>query len=285
MKRFLLYSTALVALALILIAAAMTVRTCHWQSDVEEALAIRPSTKLLCVGGSHTGCTWEDSDAKGVQTIWKSSTPLPFSWVRLLEIERRGGFGNAKVICIDCCMPGCDIDEDDILREMSRQWPLVWRYWNAMPVGGFRILREALLPMFRDWVVGETAPHDDRCWTKLSHEQQMKEFPNVATQYRGPEERAVLLDYLNRIRDICQRNDLRLVILFAPLPSNNPQRTFPFLGEWKGILADQGFEVLDCRTVCPDEDFRDSHHLVWWGRERFTDKMLKKLGLKGNGGN
>ena len=255
-------------------------RLCLWQGEIKKRLAIRPSTKVLCVGNSHTGCTWEDSEEDGVQVSWVSASSLPFYWIRLVEIERiNNGLGDIKTVVIDCCGPSRGIREADMLRSAVSLFPIVVRHINELPVDGFQFAKQLLFSMRKDWEIAESSPGDDRNWTRLTPEERAKEIDEIYNAPSAPlPENAdeVLLGYLGRIRGLCNRNGARLVCFFAPLPSDNPQRNSPMLDEWKRRLESENYEVHDFRDACPDDFFRDSHHLSWRGRLRFS-KTLEAL--------
>lgn len=277
MKKFLAKTVLCAALLLSAMIAILAVRTALWEGRVAAALAIRESTHTLCVGNSHTGCTWEDSKADGVQVVWKSACPIPFAWMRLAEIERRGGFKNVKRVFVDCDMPELGVDPKRIADETAIQWPLAWRY--TFRTSGLAGLRAELTPLAVGWVVREDAPTDSRCWTDLPLEKRAEEVAGLygaAATAKSEEEMVNILDYYNRIREIAVRNNLELHLFLAPLPSDNPQRTLPFLDEWIARLRSLGFTVNDYRAVCSDSDFRDCHHLSYRGRLSFSRQQMQR---------
>lgn len=271
MRKFLAKVCVCAALLGVTLIAVLAVRTALWEDRLAAALSIRESTHTLCVGNSHTGCTWEDSETNGVQVIWKSACTIPFAWMRLAEIERRGGFRNVKRLFVDCDMPELGVDPKRIAEEMATQWPLAWRYaWRTSGLSG---LRAALMPIAAEWVVRVDAPTDARCWTDLAPEKRVEEVSGIygaASTAKTEDEIMTILGYYARIREIAVRNGLELHLFLAPLPSDNPQRTLLFLDEWIARLRSLGYMVHDYRAVCPDSDFRDCHHLSYRGRVKFT---------------
>lgn len=278
MKKFLAKTLLCAALLVSALIAILAIRMALWEGRVAAALAIRESTHTLCVGNSHTGCTWEDSEADGVQVVWKSACPIPFAWMRLAEIERRGGFKNIKRVFVDCDMPELGVDPKRIADETAIQWPLAWRYtWCTSGIAGARAV---LSPLTAEWVVREGAPTDSRCWTDLSPEKRAEEVSGIygaASTEKPEEDLALILDYYSRIREIAARNNLELHLFLAPLPSDNPQRTLPFLDEWIARLRSLGYTVHDYRAACPDSDFRDCHHLSYQGRLKFSGSHVLEV--------
>jgi hypothetical protein len=43
-----------------------------------------------------------------------------------------------------------------------------------------------------------------------------------------------------------------------------------------GLGREFGLPLIDARTWVPDEEFRDAHHLLCPGAERFTDRLGKE---------
>lgn len=282
MKRFLINLFLVGGLCIVAIASIVAIRLLWWQGEARKLLAIRPSTKVLCIGNSHTGCTWGDSEEDGIQVSWVSASSLPFYWVRLAEIERiNGGLGNVKTVVVDCCGPSRNIREADMLRVSVSLFPIVCRHLSDLPINRFKLLRRLLLPLSEDWALLESAPRDDRNWTRLTAEERKDEIEEIYNAPKPPlPENAdeILLEYLKRICDICDRHGIRLECFFAPLPSDNPQRNSPMLDEWKQRLESENYHVYDFRDACSDDLFRDSHHLSYKGRLLFTKEAMLKMG-------
>ena len=281
MKRFVINLFLVGGLSVAAIVSIVAIRLWLWQGEAHKLLAIRPSTKLLCIGNSHTGCTWEDSEEDGIQVSWVSASSLPFYWVRLAEMERiNGGLGNVRTIVIDCCGPSRGIREEDMLRLSVSLFPIVCRHIPELPINQFKLLRRLVMPLNEDWSLLDPAPRDARNWTRLTAEEREDEIDEKYNAPKAPpSENAdeILLGYLERIRDICDHHGIRLVCFFSPLPSDNPQRNSPMLDEWKRRLGAENYQVYDFRDACPDDYFRDSHHLSYQGRLRFTKKAMLKI--------
>ena len=281
MKRFLINLPLVGGLCVAALASIVAIRLLWWQGEARKLLAIRPSTKVLCIGNSHTGCTWEDSEEDGIQVSWVSASSLPFYWVRLAEMECiNGGLGNVRTIMIDCCGPSRGIREEDMLRVSVSLFPIVCRHVPELPVNQLKLLRRLMLPLNQDWSLLDSAPRDQRNWTRLTADERKKEIDEIYNVPKAPlPENAdeILLWYLKRIRDICNRYGIRLVCFFAPLPSDNPQRNSPMLDEWKRLLESENYHVYDFRDACPDDFFRDSHHLSYKGRLLFTKEVMLLL--------
>lgn len=282
MKRFVINLLLVGVLGVVALGSIIAIRLSWWQGEARKLIAIRPSAKVLCIGNSHTGCTWEDSEEDGIQVSWVSASSLPFYWVRLAEIERiNGGLGNIKTIVVDCCGPSRGIREEDMLRVSVSLFPIVCRHISELPISRFKLLKRLMLPLNQDWSLLDSAPRDERNWTRLTADERKKEIDEIYNVPKAPlpeNTDEILLEYLKRIRDICIRHGIRLVCFFAPLPSDNPQRNSPMLDEWKRRLEAENYQMYDFRNSCPDDFFRDSHHLSCQGRLRFTKEAMVKIG-------
>lgn len=282
MWRFIYNCILVLVLCCLTVMIAFCLRVFIEQDQISKFYQIRSNTRILCVGNSQTGCTWEDSESLGVETKWLSASSLPVYWMRLAEIERRGGFRSVRVVVVDCCAPARHVWEERIARDIARTLPISWRYIGEMPTKLVQAFRQCVLPLRREWNFSDTPANDNRRWTALSKEAQRAELDDV---YNGPGYREpdnaddIVLEYLHRIHDICSRHGIKLILFFAPLVDENPNRHSQRLDKWKETLIRNGYEVLDYRNACEDVDFRDSHHLSFKGRQRFTRQHLESLML------
>ncbi len=277
MCRFIYSCMLIAALCCLAVITVYGVRVWLNQDEIESFYKIRPQTKVLCVGNSQTGCTWEDSKELDVETKWISATSMPVYWMRLAEIDRRDGFCNVKVVMMDCCAPARHVWEDRIARDIARTLPVSWRYIFQMPTSFLEVLTQCLLPLSREWDFCDAPANDDRRWTSLSKEEQKNELDEVynGVGYREPDNAdEVVLEYLSRIQSICSRRGVRLILFFAPLVDGNPNRSSTRLNGWKKTLLKRGYNVWDFRDACADNAFRDSHHLTLEGRQNFTRKWV-----------
>lgn len=280
MSKFLLNSCCIFLLSAISVAEILMVRLFLWQDKVDAALSIRDSTRILCIGNSHTGCTWEDLENEGVQVSWQSATSLPFYWVRLAEIEKRGGLKSVKVLILDCCSPAKGISEDDVVRNMVEHFPITYHYIDKLPARRIQFMKKLLCPISSTWTVSEKAPGPGRVWTDLSPKERQEEIESTYKAKRNPlpsNVDMICIDYLEHIKIICKKHGIKLLLFFAPLPSENPQRNSPELNAWKQLLKSRGYSVHDFRSDCPDKDFRDCHHLSYEGRKKFTKRHLHEI--------
>ena len=280
MKKFLLYLAACGSLVIAILFAIVALRMARVSDDVTRAATVRENTEVLVIGNSHAGCTWEDDSAQGVQVMWRSACTLPFYWVKLEEAIRCGGLRNVKTLVVVCDRASIGLKEERLVADAAEMWPITWRYLHKLPVSSFAVVKKMLLPLSAKWNFIEVAPTDDRCWTKLSSEQRAEELNDIYGKPLPPpseEVQRTVLDYLGRMKAICDNHGVKIVLYFSPLPSDNPQRGDEFLPVWKSRLESVGYRVIDYRTSMPDDRFRDSHHLSYRGRLQFTKEHVKDV--------
>lgn len=278
MRRFLLGFTTYCLLVGLLLGGMLVARTWMWQGRVGHALCIRPSTRLLCVGNSHTGCTWLDSEELGIQVIWLDSGPLPFARMRLAEIDKRRGFGNVRSVVVDCDMTSIKVTRTCVYRCVEKQWPLAWRYLDWLPVSKVEVCERIFLPLGREWSISGLAGQSNRKWSDLSAAEKRKDISHYLEDEEKIEGMDVLvLAHLRAIDEICKKNGLNFYVMMAPL---TPEKFALYVNEqavWTERLRHLGYQVLDYTHECPDRDFQDSHHLNYDGRVRFTKKHKDEL--------
>ena len=95
MKKFLKNLLLAAAIWFIVMFLPLIVRTALWQGRAAEIFTLPAHTEVLCIGNSHTGCTWSDAPAFAFHKEWRSGRGFLFAVLRLLEFERRGQLGRA----------------------------------------------------------------------------------------------------------------------------------------------------------------------------------------------
>lgn len=284
MLRFLLKGFAVTCLCGAFMALAISIRLCLWLCN-SQCMGGRNNTRILCVGNSHTGCTWVDNEELGIEVQYTSGTPLPFYWVRLAEMDRLGKLENIKVLVLDCCGPSRNVSEENMLRVAVRLFPLTWRYLDELPVDMCKVLKRLLLPIGQEWCVSDVALEDERKWTSIPDAERKAEIDKTfnTTGRVYPDNRdEIVLEYLSRIDKLCKRHGIRLALIFSPLPSENPQRNSDDMTIWKSRLESAGYKLYDLRGACTDDYFRDCHHLSSKGRRLFTKEWIWRIAADEN---
>lgn len=278
MKRFILGFMVFCLLVGLTLFSILAIRMLIWQSQVDRLVAVRPSTRLLCVGNSHTGCTWQDSDELGVQTIWLDSGPLPFARMRLSEIDARHGFGNVRSVVVDCDMTSIFVTRTCVYRCAETQWPIAWRYLDWLPISKVELYKRLFLPLGRTWAIVGEARRSNRKWSDLTiaeRRQDIQHYLENEAKIDGMD--VLVLEHLRAIAGICRKNGLNLYVMMAPL---TPEKFALYANEevaWTARLRRLGYQVLDYSHECPDCDFQDNHHLNFDGRVKFTKKHREEL--------
>lgn len=273
--------TAVICCTVIILCVAILVaRLTFHQKVVDEVFHVRPSTRLLCVGNSHTGCTWNDSDKEGVQVLWKSRMSIEFSVLRFRELARRHQLRRGVVCVVDCDATSIwGMSHEAVAVELREQLPLVWRYYREY-VPYCSEVAIAAMRLLDAFDVQGTVPFDSHVWTSLSASEKRYQ---IEVMYGRPPENLFpdwklrILSAAVEIRQICESRGAKLYLMASPLVSQNPQRHDGDLAELIDLLKSQGFDFIDFREVCDDADFRDAQHLSREGRLKFTSKWAKAL--------
>ena len=292
MKKFLKNLLLAAAIWFIVMFLPLIVRTALWQGRAAEIFTLPPHTEVLCIGNSHTGCTWSDAPAFAFHKEWRSGRGFLFAVLRLLEFERRGQLDGVKVCLMDCDRTArVGLSEKKIRQGYSEAFPLFWRYLGRAPLSRADLLTDAALKWFRKWPKPEkkdARPSDKKAWTDRTDEERAR---NIAKEY-APEvwnaNRPVkdvddlLFNLACVAQEVCDRHGIRLILFAAPVVSENPERTQPevYSRELDALIARiraAGIEYQDLRAACPDAWFRDAHHLSSAGADAFTGEFCKKV--------
>ena len=292
MKKFLasLLLAASVWLALMILP--LAIRTALWQRRAAELYSVPDGVEVLCIGNSHTGCTWSEDAEFGFMKAWRSGRAFPFAAMRLMEFDRLGQLDGVKVCIMDCDRTTfAAMTEKKIRQGYSEAFPLFWRYLGRAPLSRADLLTDAALKWFRKWPKPEkkdARPSDKKAWTDRTVEERTR---NIAKEY-APEvwnaNRPVkdvddlLFDLACVAQEVCDRHGIRLILFAAPVVSENPERTQPevYSRELDALIARiraAGIEYQDLRAACPDAWFRDAHHLSSAGADAFTGEFCKKV--------
>lgn len=274
MRRLLLQFIAVISLAFVLAAGILIVRLVLWQDEVSAHFTVRDNARVIVVGNSHAGCTWDDSPELGLQVFWHSATAFPFGLFRIKEIIRNGGFKNASVLLVPC--DSSDFALTDAWhkeRNYAMQFPFAWRYYKELRgVSAVNILKRLFVPISSTWEITEDPPLVDTIVDKeklLADYALKKKKPFVIDEAVAGE----MLDTLSEIKKLCDENHIRLVLYASPMP---PVGTLDAnITEWIGRLKGLGYDYRDYRQACPDfKMFFDSNHLNKTGRRLFTEAHI-----------
>jgi len=274
MRRLLLQFIAVISLAFVLAAGILIVRLVLWQDEVSAHFTVRDNTRVIVVGNSHAGCTWDDSPELGLQVFWHSATAFPFGLFRIKEILRNGGFKNASVLLVPC--DSSDFALTDAWhkeRNYAMQFPFAWRYYNELRgVSAVNILKRLFVPISSAWEITEDPPLVDTAVDekKLIAEYESKKEPFVIDEAVAGE----ILDILSEIKKLCDENHINLVLYASPIPPVGMLDVT--ITGWINRLRGLGYDYRDYRHACPDFSmFFDSNHLNQSARRGFTKEHVR----------
>ena len=102
MVRFLSRLALLAAILLMVIIGMHAVAIWNMQDELKSAYTISPSTEVLFLGSSQTGCSIDEDESQTyrLRKLWVSETIAPSCLMRLRELERRGQLERVKTVVV-----------------------------------------------------------------------------------------------------------------------------------------------------------------------------------------
>lgn len=268
------------------------VRICCAQSTIDRLYSVPLQVEVLCVGSSHTGCTWRESPEFKNRVLWNTSRGLPFSLMRLRELERRNGLDGVRVCLVDCDIPSVSgLNFEAVRSQFVEELPISWRYLSAFSVSAVRLISESLLNCGTPFSFQGKVPEgdDDRPWLSHSAEERLAHLKRVhgdADTAGCPKslpsdygEQA--LEIVKELKRICDCHGIKLVLFASPQTTDNPARVSRERYAWAFDVVDRikalGVTYYDWHDACPDDMFRDEGHLTQQGAYMFTENIFREL--------
>lgn len=290
MKKFLIkvfYSGIACAVALVLIP---IVRVMIAQGKLDEVFSVPDGTKVLCIGNSHTGCTWYEAPEFKNRVLWTSATSFATHYMRFREFERRGFLDSGVRYCIlDCDGPGMGgFSIGGLKKRFAYDLPFAWRYANCLPVGIGDLALYVLNHTSQDFSFDEVPPGQVPDWTTRTKEEQesniIGQYGKIRSDWKNGYPDGWQNAFLWMVEDIkrrCDAHGVRLICFAAPLTSASPARTDRMIWERESQMIERvkaiGVEYYDFRLECADNKFRDSHHLLRNSSYEFTQKFFRDV--------
>ncbi len=287
MKKFLIkvfYSGIACAVVLVLIP---IVRVMIAQGKLDEVFSVPDGTKVLCIGNSHTGCTWYEAPEFKNRVLWTSATSFATHYMRFREFERRGFLDSGVRYCIlDCDGPGMGgFSIGGLKKRFAYDLPFAWRYANCLPVGIGDLALYVLNHTSQDFSFDEVPPGQVPDWTTRTKEEQesniIGQYGKIRSDWKNGYPDGWQNAFLWMVEDIkrrCDAHGVRLICFAAPLASASPARTDRMIWERESQMIERvkaiGVEYYDFRLECADNEFRDSHHLLRNSSYEFTQRFF-----------
>lgn len=267
----------------------LVVRVTISQAELNGVFGVPDGTEVLCIGNSHTGCTWYEAPEFKNRVFWSSATGFATHYMRFREFERRGVLDSGIRYCIlDCDGPSMTFfSTEELKMRFGINLPFAWRYADCLPVGLCNLALYVLGHSGHEfYFTGETPPGQVAGWTTRTKQEQEL---NIARQYckdfhsdwkTGYPEgwQDVFLWMVGDIKNRCDAHGVRLICFAAPLTSASPARTNRMIWERESRMIDRvkaiGVEYYDFRLACADCRFRDSHHLLRDYSYEFTKRFF-----------
>ena len=287
MKKFLIkvfLSGIACAVVLVLIP---IVRVMIAQGKLDEVFSVPEGTKVLCIGNSHTGCTWYEAPEFKNRVLWTSASSFATHYMRFREFERRGILDSGVRYCIlDCDGPGMGgFSIGGLKKRFAYDLPFAWRYANCLPVGIGDLALYVLNHTSQDFSFDEVPPGQVPDWTTRTKEEQesniIGQYGKIRSDWKNGYPDGWQNAFLWMVEDIkrrCDAHGVRLICFAAPLASASPARTDRMIWERESQMIERvkaiGVEYYDFRLECADNEFRDSHHLLRNSSYEFTKRFF-----------
>lgn len=290
MKKFVAKLIAAVIVGVILVLVAWICRIFYWESKVRDVYTIDPSTKVIFIGNSHTGKSWKELKDFNNKVLWRSSECFLFSEMRLSELERRHQLDNVEVCVMNFDGPSMTFFNDDQIKsDILAEAPVSIKHLGIFPISKTSLLIEALEYANKQICVQERNPELTKSWISRTGEEKAAHLKRIydvfpvdwQDPYYTREWETILMCSVERVRMICERNNIRLIFFAAPLVAENPELVddyrFDKINSVIQKVKDMGIEFYDFRRSCPDSRFMDSHHLHDDGAEAFTREFFSTV--------
>ena len=255
----------------------------HW-SEVVASQHLEPWQYILFIGDSHIGCTFVENREYENRIVWEPSMPQQFTLMRLLDMERDGGFGNVETVVLDIGLQSLGQQRTERMKEFWwRMLPISWRHQSLLPLGVWDRFEYAIGHLAGRMSVMSPMPTNNVSIVTRTKEERAREFAETSKchfAWTGTPEQMCedwelsLHESIDGIIRVCRRNDLRLVFFTAPLTSYY-RASIPAIAESKfqkfvSQIRDSGIEYHDLRKWGEDRYFCDSFHFTHDGARRFT---------------
>ncbi len=284
MKRFTITLLCAVILGTVVVSSSLVVQIVHGQKAVKNAFAVPAGTKILCLGSSHTGCTWQEGD--GVHSVWLNGSAFVLSLMRLKEMERLGQLKGVRCCIVDADYEGlCGrLKEKHIEETFLQSVYYAWRYMDFLPGERWKYIWSAITWLGHRRDFKSSTPRDGNIYKGLSEAKKASLIKKAAKELRQTDDTSSSITEANKrildeMKRLCDAHGIRLILFASPLVKDHLMRGEQrgLLDGWKSYCKEQNVEYWDLRDEMPDELFYDIDHLSDEGRRLISKKYLSCL--------
>ena len=284
MKRFVITLSYAALLGACIISFSLVVQVWHGQKAVKDAFTVPVGTNILCLGSSHTGCTWREGD--GVHAVWLNGSAFVFSLMRLKEMERLGQLDGVRCCIVDADYEGLygRLREEHVEETFLQSIHYAWRYMEFLPSKNWKYVWAAITWLGHRRDFKSATPRDGNIYKGLSEEKRAGLLKKTAEELKQTGATSSLIaEYNKKVLDemqrLCDAHGIRLILFASPLVKNHPLREEQrgLLDVWKMYCKKLNVEFWDLRDEMPDELFYDIDHLSDEGRKLISEKYLSNL--------
>lgn len=280
MKRFIGSLVLISLITAFIIVLLFALRLVFWDHLVSKALSLSDDVEVVCIGNSHTGCSWVESAEFKNKKIWHTGTGFLYALFRLRELERLGELRKVKICIMDCDDPAlAGFKKENIKSNLFQQLPIAWRYIDDVPLPKMQLVGGVLEHAFDRWSIINEFPLGwaTRQWNLMPEAYRERHINNIKRRKHDaqnpmvfiPKWKNKFMSCIEEAKEICKRNNVRLILFASPLTSD-----FPRQDNMLAVMIDKirslDVEYYDFRNFYSDDKFMDTHHLNKSAAYEFT---------------
>lgn len=285
MKRLVIKLALFGAVMVFALAGTLALRTYLWQDKVREHFKIKPGTLALCIGNSHSECSWVEVPGTQIKNSFEHATHFSMFVWRLKEFDRLGQLDNVGTVILQYDWAAFRDSVTSFIGRYRMGFPFMWRYFNEIPShqDPLNCILGVVTHIGTHWgCAGEPLRPNLRPVDKtfkprfLKQDRVRGQKPNLDWWFRQVE---ITAHELDEIKEICQRHGIKLYLVLTPLCEEyrrQDEAIEQFYEELFNLAAEKGIACCDLRAWAPDYLFRDASHLSYTGAFQLSQYFFRE---------
>lgn len=292
MHRFIHRVCLLSFLSLVALVVTLGARTLLWTETIYRSYRLSKDVETVFLGNSHIGRSFVQTREYKNKLIYVNNSTFVAQLWRLAELERQHTLDSVKTIIALYDTSSLRVHKNIEHLDSLREAPVLYRNLSLLQNN---YCKEGLYPVFWSWHPW----HLDDCWyehkyTTAASVVDERRFVNLTLAERSrmikairqskwslDPVKALTYETLVKMKTICERHNVRLVLLATPLVSLHPHQIgrdgSDCLSDAIELAKRNNIEFYDCRKTMEDCYFADAHHLTKEGAGIFTAKFYSEI--------